>query len=45
MIKEIKNLKPQMDTLSRFTQNIPLISESYTLTNTYDLKFYNQWLR
>ena len=29
---------------SRFTQNAPLISESYTLTNTYDLKFYNQWL-
>ena len=29
---------------SRFTQNVPLISESYTLTNTYDLKFYNQWL-
>ena len=29
---------------SRFTQNVPLISKSYTLTNTYDLKFYNQWL-
>ena len=29
---------------SRFTQNVPLVSESYTLTNTYDLKFYNQWL-
>jgi len=29
---------------SRFTQNVPLISESYTLTNTYDLKFYNEWL-
>ena len=28
---------------SRFTQNVPLISKSYTLTNTYDLKFYNQW--
>ena len=28
---------------SRFTQNIPLISENYTLTNTYNLKFYNQW--
>ena len=28
---------------SRFTQNVPLISESYTLTNTYDLKFYNEW--
>jgi len=29
---------------SRFTQNVPLISESYTITNTYDLKFYNNWL-
>ena len=30
--------------ISRFTQNIPLISESYTLTNAYDYKIYNQWL-
>ena len=30
--------------ISRFTQNIPLISKSYTLTNTYDYKMYNQWL-
>ena len=30
--------------ISRFTQNIPLISESYTLTNAYDYKFYNEWL-
>jgi outer membrane protein insertion porin family len=30
--------------ISRFTQNIPLISDSYTLTNTYDYKTYNQWL-
>jgi outer membrane protein insertion porin family len=30
--------------ISNFTQNIPLISESYTLTNTYDYKIYNQWL-
>ena len=30
--------------ISRFTQNIPLISESYTLTNSYDYKIYNQWL-
>ena len=29
---------------SRFTQNIPIISESSTVTNTYDLKFYNQWI-
>ena len=30
--------------ISRFTQNIPLISESYTFTNAYDYKIYNQWL-
>ena len=30
--------------ISRFTQNIPLVSESYTLTNGYDYKIYNQWL-
>ena len=30
--------------ISRFTQNIPLISESYTLTNAYDYKIYNEWL-
>jgi len=30
--------------ISRFTQNIPLISESYTLKNAYDYKIYNQWL-
>ena len=30
--------------ISRFTQNIPLISENYTLTNAYDYKIYNRWL-
>ncbi|MDB9742588.1 outer membrane protein assembly factor BamA [Candidatus Pelagibacter sp.] len=30
--------------ISRFTQNIPLVSESYSLTNSYDYKFYNEWL-
>ena len=30
--------------ISRFTQNVPLISESYTLINGYDYKIYNQWL-
>jgi outer membrane protein insertion porin family len=29
--------------ISRFTQNIPLISESYSLTNSYDYKIYNEW--
>jgi outer membrane protein insertion porin family len=30
--------------ISRFTQNIPIISETYTLTNSLDYKTYNQWL-
>ena len=30
--------------ISRFTQNIPIISEIYTLTNSYDYKSYNEWL-
>ena len=30
--------------ISKFTQNIPLISESYTLTNSYDYKLYSEWL-
>jgi outer membrane protein insertion porin family len=29
---------------SRFSQNIPLISESFALTSAYNLKFYNEWL-
>ena len=30
--------------ISRFTQSIPLISENYALTNSYDYKIYNEWL-
>ena len=30
--------------ISRFSQSIPLISESYTLTNSYNYKIYNEWL-
>ncbi len=29
---------------SRWTQNIPFISENYTLKNTYDYRLYNEWL-
>ena len=29
--------------ISRFSQSIPLLSESYTLTNTYNYKIYNEW--
>ena len=43
---DLRNQKfqPNNGLRSRFTQNVPLISENYTLTNAYDLKFYNQWL-
>jgi len=30
--------------ISRFTQNIPLLSENYTFMNAYDHKIYNEWL-
>ena len=42
--KRNKRYKTSDGYISRFTQNIPLISESYTLTNAYDYKIYNQWL-
>ena len=29
---------------SKFSQSVPLISENYSLTNSYDYKIYNQWL-
>jgi outer membrane protein insertion porin family len=43
---DLRNQKfqPTDGVRSRFTQNVPLISENYSLTNTYDLKFYNKWL-
>ena len=39
-----QSFKPTDGYLSRFTQNIPLIDQNDTLTNTYDIKFYDQWL-
>ncbi len=42
--KRNQKFKPSDGYISRFTQNIPLISDSYTLTNAYDYKIYNQWL-
>ena len=42
--KRNQKFQPTDGFKSKFTQNIPLISENYTLTNFYDLKFYNQWL-
>ena len=42
--KRNQKFKTSEGYISRFTQNIPLVSESYTLTNAYDYKIYNQWL-
>ncbi len=42
--KRNQRYKPSDGFISRFSQKIPLISESYTLTNSYDYKFYNEWL-
>ena len=36
--------KPTDGYISRFTQNVPLIDTNDTLTNTYDVRFYDQWL-
>lgn len=42
--KRDQNYKTTDGYISRYTQSIPLISDSYTLTNTYDYKNYNKWL-
>ena len=39
-----QSFQPTEGFRSKFTQSIPLISENYTITNTYDLKFYDKWL-
>ena len=42
--KRNQRYKPTDGFISRFTQNVPLISKSYTLKNRYDYKVYNKWL-
>jgi len=42
--KRNQRYKTTDGSISRFTQNIPIISDTYTLTNSYDYKNYNQWL-
>jgi outer membrane protein insertion porin family len=42
--KRNQKYNPTDGYISRFAQNIPLISESYSLTNSYDYKIFNQWL-
>ena len=41
--KRNQKYKTSKGYISRFTQNIPLISDSYTLTNAYDYKTYSEW--
>tara|TARA_B100000787_G_scaffold116607_1_gene87083 strand:- start:326 stop:2563 length:2238 start_codon:yes stop_codon:yes gene_type:complete len=42
--KRNQRYKPTDGFISRFTQNVPMISENFTLTNSYDYKMYNKWL-
>jgi outer membrane protein insertion porin family len=42
--KRNQRYKTSSGYISRLTQNIPIISDTYTLTNGYDYKIYNQWL-
>jgi len=39
-----QKFKPTDGFRSRFTQNVPMLSDTYTLKNTYDYKIYNEWL-
>jgi outer membrane protein insertion porin family len=41
--KRDQRFQPSDGFRSRFTQNIPLVSDNYTLKNTYDYKFYSEW--
>ncbi len=38
-----QSYKPSDGYISRFTQNVPLISNNYTFTNTYDFRFYDKF--
>ena len=42
--KRNQSYRPTDGFLSSFTQNVPLISDNYGLTNTYSYKMYNEWL-
>ena len=42
--KRNQKFQPTDGYRSKFIQNIPLVSDSRTLTNTYDYKLYNEWL-
>jgi outer membrane protein insertion porin family len=38
-----QSYKPTNGFISRFTQNVPLISKNYTLTNSYDIRIYEKF--
>ena len=42
--KRNQKFQPTDGYKSTFTQNVPLISESYTLTNSYNFRIYDEWL-
>ena len=42
--KRNQKFQPTDGFKSTFTQNVPLISENYTLTNSYNFKIYDEWL-
>ena len=41
--KRNQNFKPTDGYTSKFTQKFPLINKSNTLSNTYELRFYDEW--
>jgi len=41
--KRNQSYKPSDGFISRFTQNVPLISNNYTFTNTYDFRVYDEF--
>ena len=42
--KRNQSYMPSEGYRSKFTQNIPLISDAYTFNNTYEYNLYNKWL-
>ena len=45
MIKEIKNFKQQMVLESFIQLDLPIISETNTLTNTYNYKIFSEFMK
>ena len=43
--KRDQKFQPKDGFVSRFTQNVPIVSENYSLINSYNLKFYNEFFK